>query len=114
MVFQDPSGVRWRVVRVVATVVVVLGLLLVADILAGILTAPSLPQMEASIFGTHEASSTFLTDTYPHIPLQPNVARSKQTPASLFRKPFVRTAFVVQDDPRRVADLCAHVGHLAA
>src|ERR1041384_1745966 len=47
----------------------------------------------------------------------PSLSSRQRCPAAaapIFCKPFVRTAFLVQGDPRSVADLRAHAGHLDA
>src|ERR1043166_9867701 len=73
MVFQDPSGARWKMVRAVATAVVLVGLLLLADLLAGIFTAPALPRLEAAIFPSQKAGSELSADTRWQLQLRPTI-----------------------------------------
>lgn len=112
MIFEDPSRQRWRAARVVFVIMSLLGLLLLGDLTWSLLTAPPLPRLARhdharalrQLIEVEEAERGGSAATAP--------ARMNGATASavqdVLSRPFLRTAFVVQDDPHSVQDLRRH------
>ncbi len=124
MVFEDPSGKRWRRFRLLIAGAGLVCALILTDLLVVVLTEPRLPSLVSHPSDNGPAMTAAfseplnhpeITDT-PVAPVAPVRPTTRPHPIDtrhpLGNAPFIRAAFVVQDDPQSVADLRQHLGQL--
>ena len=114
MIFEDPTGRRWRRTQRIAMILAVVGVGVVADAAFGTFVTPKIasadivPQTSQS----REVSGEPLN--VPGALLRPShgTGESQTGPRSFASLPFVHAAFVQQDEPPSVASLRKHIAQL--
>ena len=123
MVFQDPSGRRWRMARAVGLALLLLAGMGCAAIVAVVASAPTLAPIPADWVSVHDATPVW----QPMVSASPILTSRSLAPAAVAeahlpvgpaaRKafaalPFLRSAFVIQDDARSIASLKANLSRI--
>ena len=101
MVFEDRSGWRPRALAALLAVVVAALAFVIIDHCIVLFVAPSLPAL--ALCEPHAPRRLYELDASEQA--RPRPMPAAQAPADLSQRPFLRTAFLVQDDPASVASL---------
>jgi cellulose synthase/poly-beta-1,6-N-acetylglucosamine synthase-like glycosyltransferase/spore germination protein YaaH/peptidoglycan/xylan/chitin deacetylase (PgdA/CDA1 family) len=119
MVFEDPSRSRWRVVRLGLIIIGLMGVLLAGSMAVSLSTGPQLPKIAPLVVAgvgsrsTEPTTNTQITTTADAAEPAMNVDAPATTLPS-FNGRFLRTAFLVQDDPASVEALRRDIHRLDA
>ena len=103
MIFEDPTGARWKMIRAVTLALLLPAALLLGLFALGIFTAPTLPSISSSPFDCSADSAVVAWSQQDIAATKLPDNKSIETLPALLGRRLVRTAFVAQDDPRSVA-----------
>ena len=115
MVFEDPTRTRWKLFRLVAAAGLLACVLLAADVVLSLVTAPALPKLPQVSQAASDQAAVAREEVADPRPVPAAESRPHHSPSpSLSDHPFARSAFVVQDDPASVSALQRNIGRLDA
>jgi cellulose synthase/poly-beta-1,6-N-acetylglucosamine synthase-like glycosyltransferase/spore germination protein YaaH/peptidoglycan/xylan/chitin deacetylase (PgdA/CDA1 family) len=122
MIFEDPTCRRWMRTIQIGILLGIAASAVLSCIVLGIFRSPHLPKFDPVTDRAIIPSGDLVDDDDPKVTTAPPASNGfqKQSGGSmvqatrypLLTKPWITSAFVVQDDPRSVADLEARIGKL--
>ncbi len=116
MIFEDSTGLRWKITRGVAVFALAGAILLAASVALSIWKTPVLAPLAFSK-GADPTDQAAEVEDLTDIDSGPRLVDFSEKPdaasaAKILEEPFLKTAFIVQDDPHSVSDLKRNIKEL--